>query len=102
MSAALPAALAGAEAAVWIGAIAVAALVVPLGLRLLRSRAPGTRVRRMGRRGASVARIARRSGLAQDAVRDLLAEGKSCRAAADPAGPSFADAMRRSAAATTT
>ena len=54
-------------------AIAATSVLIGLGLVLRRRMAPAAeRATRLARRGRSVAVIARRTGLAQDAVRDLL------------------------------
>lgn len=54
-------------------AVAVAAIVMGLGLVVRRQRRPAAAMATaLARRGRSVPAIARRTGLAQDAVRDLL------------------------------
>jgi hypothetical protein len=78
--------LAGAH--VWAPAAGFAlALLLPVLWLRRRSRDTTRRVRRMGRRRRPVSEIARRTGLAQDAVRDLLGT------AAEPTNDSFADLL---------
>lgn len=73
----------------------VAAVAVTAGLsRLLRRRRETTQVaRQLARRGESVAAIARRTGLAQDAVRDLVGVAAAAaiaeRQPASPRGTNF-------------
>lgn len=112
----------GFDWSIWTIALGLTLMTMGLLLRVRRRRAqPSFRVRRLAAKGASVAAIARSTGLAQDAVRDLLREASATQAAPSagprrtggmlfrrpkaakgPPGPDFAALLRESAARATT
>jgi hypothetical protein len=112
----------GFDWSIWTIAAGLTLMTMGLLLRVRRRRAhPPFRVRRLAAKGASVAAIARSTGLAQDAVRDLLRDAnlaqaapsagprrtggtlfRRARAAHAPPGPDFAALLRESAARATT
>lgn len=95
---------------VWAFGAAAALFTVLLAQRIAaRLTDPRARARRRWAKGASVAAIARETGLPQDVVRELVGpapapRGSFCRGQERSAGtpvPSFADAMRRTASGAT-
>lgn len=112
----------GFDWSIWVIAAGCTAIIMGLVLRWLRLRdLPAARVRRLARRGRSVAAIARATGLAQDAVRDCLRDAgldgqaapsaaarrsggtlfRRAERAAEPPGPDFAAMLRESASRAT-